>query len=89
MENEFDSIPSLRVIQLTTIGFPSTISLTERFYGALTGLNKTATAEQLGEDLVQGWRGSLRSRPPALDEQNQVRKILLLLARKEGIRCRD
>ena len=45
--------------------------LNERFYGALTGLNKTATAEQLGEDLVQGWRGSLRSRPPALNEQNQ------------------
>eukprot|EP00531_Pseudo-nitzschia_arenysensis_P006022 CAMPEP_0116121460 /NCGR_PEP_ID=MMETSP0329-20121206/3708_1 /TAXON_ID=697910 /ORGANISM="Pseudo-nitzschia arenysensis, Strain B593" /LENGTH=860 /DNA_ID=CAMNT_0003615273 /DNA_START=116 /DNA_END=2698 /DNA_ORIENTATION=+ len=45
--------------------------LNERFYGALTGLNKTATAEQLGEDIVQGWRGSLRSRPPALTEQNQ------------------
>jgi len=42
--------------------------LNERFYGALTGLNKTQTAERLGEDLVQGWRGSLRNRPPALTE---------------------
>ncbi len=44
---------------------------TERCYGALTGLNKTATAEQLGEELVQGWRASLRNRPPALTEQDQ------------------
>jgi len=45
--------------------------LNERFYGALTGLNKTQTAEQLGEELVQGWRGSLRIRPPALTENDQ------------------
>lgn len=62
--NRFDST------QLTNILLQ--IFFVERFYGALTGLNKTATAEQLGEDLVQGWRGSLRSRPPPLDEQSQV-----------------
>ncbi|VEU39749.1 unnamed protein product [Pseudo-nitzschia multistriata] len=44
--------------------------LNERFYGALTGLNKTQTAERLGEDLVQGWRSSLRIRPPALTEND-------------------
>lgn len=38
--------------------------LNERMYGALTGLSKTETAEQLGAELVQEWRGSLRSRPP-------------------------
>lgn len=38
--------------------------LNERMYGALTGLCKKETAEQLGTDLVQSWRGSLRSRPP-------------------------
>ena len=38
--------------------------LNERHYGALTGLNKKQTAEQLGHDLVQEWRGSLYSRPP-------------------------
>ena len=42
--------------------------LNERHYGALTGLNKTQTAERLGEELVQSWRGSLRNRPPALTE---------------------
>ena len=47
---------------------------TERNYGALTGLNKTQTAEQLGEELVQSWRGSLRSRPPALTKQDQVKQ---------------
>jgi broad specificity phosphatase PhoE len=40
--------------------------LNERMYGALTGLGKTQTAETLGQDLVQEWRGSLRSRPPPL-----------------------
>jgi len=45
--------------------------LNERNYGALTGLNKTQTAEQLGEELVQSWRGSLRSRPPALTKKDQ------------------
>jgi 2,3-bisphosphoglycerate-dependent phosphoglycerate mutase len=42
--------------------------LNERFYGALQGLSKTQTAERLGEDLVQEWRGSLRTRPPSLTE---------------------
>jgi 2,3-bisphosphoglycerate-dependent phosphoglycerate mutase len=40
--------------------------LNERMYGALTGLSKSETAERLGADLVQEWRGSLMSRPPAL-----------------------
>ena len=40
--------------------------LNERMYGALTGLSKAETAERLGVDLVQEWRGSLLSRPPAL-----------------------
>jgi bisphosphoglycerate-dependent phosphoglycerate mutase family 1 len=40
--------------------------LNERMYGALTGLCKSDTAEQLGAELVQEWRGSLYSRPPAL-----------------------
>jgi 2,3-bisphosphoglycerate-dependent phosphoglycerate mutase len=40
--------------------------LNERNYGALTGLSKKETAEKLGHELVQEWRGSLRSRPPAM-----------------------
>lgn len=40
--------------------------LNERMYGALTGLCKFETAEQLGEELVQEWRGSLKTRPPAV-----------------------
>jgi 2,3-bisphosphoglycerate-dependent phosphoglycerate mutase len=36
-------------------------------YGALTGLSKHETAEQLGQELVQEWRGSLRSRPPPVN----------------------
>lgn len=40
--------------------------LNERMYGALTGLCKSDTAQQLGAELVQEWRGSLNSRPPAL-----------------------
>jgi 2,3-bisphosphoglycerate-dependent phosphoglycerate mutase len=44
--------------------------LNERMYGALTGLSKTETAERLGQELVQEWRGSLRSRPPPLDPKD-------------------
>ena len=32
----------------------------------MTGLCKTETAQQLGAELVQEWRGSLHSRPPPL-----------------------
>ena len=44
--------------------------LNERMYGALTGLCKKDTAEQLGAELVQSWRGSLRSRPPSVTVQD-------------------
>lgn len=44
--------------------------LNERHYGELTGLSKTQTAERLGAELVQEWRGSLRSRPPAMTENH-------------------
>lgn len=40
--------------------------LQERHYGALTGLSKKETAEQLGADLVQKWRNSYDARPPPL-----------------------
>jgi 2,3-bisphosphoglycerate-dependent phosphoglycerate mutase len=40
--------------------------INERMYGALTGLGKKDTALQLGPELVQKWRGSLRSRPPSV-----------------------
>jgi 2,3-bisphosphoglycerate-dependent phosphoglycerate mutase len=40
--------------------------LNERMYGALTGLCKLSTASKLGTELVQEWRGSLRTRPPAV-----------------------
>lgn len=45
--------------------------LNERHYGALTGLSKPETAEKLGVELVQSWRGSLRSRPPAINPSHQ------------------
>eukprot|EP00538_Stauroneis_constricta_P004232 CAMPEP_0119572694 /NCGR_PEP_ID=MMETSP1352-20130426/44750_1 /TAXON_ID=265584 /ORGANISM="Stauroneis constricta, Strain CCMP1120" /LENGTH=855 /DNA_ID=CAMNT_0007622381 /DNA_START=144 /DNA_END=2711 /DNA_ORIENTATION=- len=45
--------------------------LNERMYGALTGLSKKETAEQLGHEVVQEWRGSLTSRPPALTVRDE------------------
>ncbi len=45
--------------------------LNERMYGALTGLCKFETAERLGADLVQEWRGSLRTRPPPLTPNDE------------------
>jgi 2,3-bisphosphoglycerate-dependent phosphoglycerate mutase len=41
--------------------------LNERHYGALQGLNKEETAQQLGQTLVMAWRRSYSERPPALD----------------------
>ena len=46
--------------------------LNERNYGALTGLCKMETAQRLGVQLVQSWRGSLKSRPPPLDPLTSV-----------------
>jgi 2,3-bisphosphoglycerate-dependent phosphoglycerate mutase len=47
--------------------------LNERHYGALQGLNKKETADELGEEQVMRWRRSYAGRPPALapdDERN-------------------
>lgn len=40
--------------------------LNERHYGALQGLNKAETADQLGFEQVRYWRRSYAGRPPAL-----------------------
>jgi 2,3-bisphosphoglycerate-dependent phosphoglycerate mutase len=45
--------------------------LNERMYGALTGLCKKETAEKLGAELVQSWRGSLKSRPPSVSVRDE------------------
>lgn len=44
--------------------------LNERHYGALQGLNKTATAEKYGAEQVKIWRRSFNIRPPALPSGN-------------------
>lgn len=41
--------------------------LNERHYGALTGLNKTETADKYGESQVHIWRRSYDIRPPGFD----------------------
>jgi 2,3-bisphosphoglycerate-dependent phosphoglycerate mutase len=42
--------------------------LNERYYGALQGLNKKATAEKYGLEQVHIWRRSYHTAPPPLDE---------------------
>lgn len=44
--------------------------LNERHYGALQGLNKKETAEKYGEQQVQIWRRSYKTRPPMLNEND-------------------
>ncbi len=44
--------------------------LNERHYGALTGLDKSETAQEYGEEQVHTWRRSYATPPPALDEQD-------------------
>ena len=56
-------------IALQTIGQPripveSSMTLNERHYGALQGLNKEETAKQYGDDQVRLWRRSYDIPPP-------------------------
>ncbi len=46
-------------------------TLNERFYGGLTGLNKSETAEKYGEDQVLIWRRSYDTPPPKLDKSSE------------------
>ena len=45
--------------------------LNERHYGALQGLNKSETAAEHGEDMVQLWRRSYDIPPPFLDKNDK------------------
>lgn len=45
--------------------------LNERHYGALTGLNKTETVEQYGENQVHIWRRSYDIRPPSFSPEDK------------------
>jgi 2,3-bisphosphoglycerate-dependent phosphoglycerate mutase len=41
-----------------------TYRLNQRCYGSLEGLSKKDTAKELGAEVVQAWRNSLKARPP-------------------------
>lgn len=45
--------------------------LNERHYGALTGLNKSETAEKHGEEQVKIWRRSFDTPPPFVEEDSE------------------
>jgi len=44
--------------------------LNERNYGALTGIKKMDAAKELGVDVVQAWRNSLKARPPPMKKDD-------------------
>jgi 2,3-bisphosphoglycerate-dependent phosphoglycerate mutase len=44
----------------------------ERFYGGLTGLNKTETAQKYGDDQVHVWRRSYDVAPPPVAEDHEL-----------------
>lgn len=54
--------------RLTWLPVDKSWRLNERHYGALQGLNKTATAEKMGRKKVHAWRRSYNARPPAIDQ---------------------
>ena len=58
---------ALRVADQLWIPILKDWRLNERHYGALTGLNKTETAERHGEDQVRLWRRSYDISPPPAD----------------------
>eukprot|EP00956_Cyclotella_meneghiniana_P003443 scaffold4177_cov86-Cyclotella_meneghiniana.AAC.7 len=45
--------------------------LNERNYGALTGLKKMDAAKELGVEVVQAWRNSLKARPPPMKKNDE------------------
>jgi bisphosphoglycerate-dependent phosphoglycerate mutase len=62
-------VPVLKGWRINKRRYGSLTGLSKK-YGSLTGLSKTQTAERLGVDLVQEWRGSLRSLPPPMTEDH-------------------
>ena len=57
---------ALQTAKLDWLPVEKSWRLNERHYGALTGLNKTETAEKHGEDQVKVWRRSYDTPPPPL-----------------------
>lgn len=60
----------LEELDLMWLPVTKTWQLNERFYGALTGLNKAETAAKHGEAQVKIWRRSYDIRPPALTKDS-------------------
>jgi 2,3-bisphosphoglycerate-dependent phosphoglycerate mutase len=52
--------------------------LNERHYGALQGLDKSATARKYGEEQVKIWRRSFDVRPPALEQGDERNPAMLV-----------
>jgi len=50
--------------------------LNERHYGALTGLDKVATAEKYGDAQVKVWRRSFDVPPPAMEADHEYYKTI-------------
>ena len=49
--------------------------LNERHYGALQGLSKPGLTAELGEEVVQQYRGGLHSRPPPMSPAQQLQQV--------------
>lgn len=67
----------LKEIGQTNIPIVKTWRLNERHYGALTGMNKSETAEKYGEDQVKIWRRSYDVPPPPMDETHQYYETIV------------
>jgi 2,3-bisphosphoglycerate-dependent phosphoglycerate mutase len=58
--------------------------LNERHYGALTGLNKTETAQKYGEEQVHIWRRSFDTPPPPMTPDHPYYDIIVKDPRYKG-----
>ncbi|GJQ73282.1 hypothetical protein Trydic_g13654 [Trypoxylus dichotomus] len=67
----------LKTIEQPNIEVVRSWQLNERHYGALTGLNKTETANQYGEEQVQLWRRSYDVPPPPMEEDHPYYKQII------------
>jgi 2,3-bisphosphoglycerate-dependent phosphoglycerate mutase len=52
--------------------FSEAPEMIERFYGGLTGLNKTETAQKYGDEQVHIWRRSYDIAPPGIGEESEL-----------------
>ncbi|MFH1182119.1 MAG: 2,3-diphosphoglycerate-dependent phosphoglycerate mutase [Candidatus Woesearchaeota archaeon] len=77
----------LKELKLTKIPVHKAWQLNERHYGALTGLNKAATAKKYGDQQVHIWRRSYSIRPPSMKRTDSKYRAIVKMYKDVPKKC--